>query len=309
MRILITGGTGFIGSHLVPFLLQRGHAVTIQSRDPARARRQYHGEVEAVASIFDVAEGHEPEAVINLAGENLTAGRWSSRRKQAMRDSRLHVTAELVKYFATRATRPRVFISGSAIGYYGTDATKTFVETDPAGHDFAATLCHDWEREARQAESFGIRVCLLRTGLVLGRDGGMLGRLLPVFRLGLGGALGNGRQWMSWIHIDDLIGIIDLCLHDETLSGPVNGAAPEPVDNNTFTRTLGHVLHRWTFFRVPAFVLRLMLGEMAELLLHGQKVLPEKAQQHAYHFRYPRLEAALIDLLVTPTPTHKESVS
>lgn len=302
MRILITGGTGFIGSHLVPFLLQRGHKVTIQSRDPQRARQQYHGQVDAVASIFDVAAGYEPEAVINLAGENLTEGRWSKRRKQAMRESRLQTTAQLVKYFATRATRPGVFISGSAIGYYGTDATRTFVENDSAGEDFAATLCHDWEREAHQAESFGIRVCFLRTGLVLGSDGGVLGKLLPVFRLGLGGPLGNGHQWMSWIHIDDLIGIINLCLEDDSLSGAINATAPEAVDNNGFTRTLAHSVHRPAFFRVPAFVLRLMLGEMADLLLSGQHVVPQKAQQHAYTFRFPRLEPALDNLIGAPSP-------
>ena len=309
MRILITGGTGFIGSHLVPFLLEQGHAVTVQSRDPQRARRQYHDKVDAVASIFDVAAGCEPEAVINLAGENLTEGRWSHRRKQAMRDSRIGTTAELNRFFATHAQRPRIFISGSAIGYYGSDDTRDFVEADSAGDDFAAILCRDWEREARQAASFGIRVCLLRTGLVLGRGGGMLEKLLPVFRLGLGGPLGNGRQWMSWVHIDDLIGIIDLCLRDDRLEGPVNGTAPEPVDNNTFTRTLARTLHRPAFFRVPAFMLRLMLGEMADLLLSGQKVLPQKAQQHAYSFRFPHLDAALADLLDASAPTHRESIS
>lgn len=301
MRILVTGATGFIGTVLVDRLLQQGHRITVLSRDPDSAAAHFNQRVTAIRDIFRLHQEDAPEAIINLAGEPLANGRWTTQRKQVIYNSRIRLTRSIAKYVSLRHTRPRVLISGSAIGYYGPHGDEELNERHHPADDFAATLCRDWEREARKAEPFGVRVCLLRTGLVLGRKhrggAGMLGRLLPVFRMGLGGALGNGRQWMSWIHINDLIGLIEHCLINDALQGPINGTAPTPVRNNAFTHTLGQLLHRWTPFRTPAIALRLLLGEMSQLLLDGQRVIPQHALDSGFRFRFPTLDLALKEIL------------
>ncbi len=301
MRILITGATGFIGTVLTDRLLQQGHAVTVLSRDPERAAAHFGHRLIAIRDVFTLQASQAPEAIINLAGEPLASGRWSARRKQQIYNSRIDLTRTIARYISLRHTRPRVLINGSAIGYYGLHEDGQLTENDKSGDDFAARLCRDWEREARKAEPFGVRVCLLRTGLVLGRrnrgGSGMLGRLLPVFRMGLGSALGNGRQWMSWVHVNDLIRLIEHCLVNTDLQGPVNATAPTPVRNNEFTRTLGKVLHRWTPFRIPAVALRLLLGDMSQLLVEGQRVIPQRALNSGFIFKFPSLDNALQEIL------------
>ncbi|MGN6225084.1 TIGR01777 family oxidoreductase [Pseudoxanthomonas sp.] len=296
MRILLTGGTGFIGRALCARLLAGGHRLTVWSRRPAAARQLLPG----VSVIEDLAEAGEIEAVVNLAGEPLVGRRWDARRKQAIRDSRLGTTAKLLRWMAPQLRRPHVLVSGSAIGYYGAHGDSLLDESSAAGDDFAATLCRDWEHAAMQAEDLGLRVCRLRTGIVLGADGGALGKMLPPFRWGLGGPMGDGRQWMSWIHREDLIALIQWLLEQDGAGGAYNGTAPEPVRNRDFARTLGRVLHRPALLPAPAPLLRLAFGEGARLLLTGQRVLPMHALVEGFRFRFPDLEDALRDLLARP---------
>lgn len=296
MRILLTGGTGFIGRALCTRLLAGGHRLTVWSRRPALARQRLPG----VAVIEDLAEAGEIEAVVNLAGEPLVGRRWSARQKQAIRDSRLNTTAQLVRWMTPRLRRPHVLVSGSAIGYYGAHGDALLDESTPAGDDFAALLCRDWEYAAMQAEDLGLRVCRLRTGIVLGADGGALGKMLPPFRWGLGGPIGHGRQWMSWIHREDLIGLVQWLLELESAGGAYNGTAPEPVRNREFARTLGRVLHRPALLPAPSPLLRLAFGEGAQLMLTGQRVMPMHALVEGFRFRFPQLEDALRDVLGKP---------
>lgn len=296
MRILLTGGTGFIGRALCARLLAGGHRLTVWSRRPAQARQMLPG----VAVIEDLAEAGEIEAVVNLAGEPLIGRRWNARQKQVLRDSRLATTAKLIRWMTPQLRRPHVLVSGSAIGYYGPHDDALLDESSAAGDDFAATLCRDWEHGAMQAEDLGLRVCRVRTGIVLGADGGALGQMLPPFRWGLGGPFGDGRQWMSWIHREDLVSLIQWLLEQDDAGGAYNGTAPEPVRNRDLVRCLGRVLRRPALLPAPAPLLRLALGEAAQLLLTGQRVMPMHALVEGFRFRFPRLEDALRDLLRRP---------
>ncbi|MES2885263.1 MAG: TIGR01777 family oxidoreductase [Pseudomonadota bacterium] len=292
MHVLITGGTGFIGRALCKQLFQAGHASTVLTR--SRTPPPLPG-VRFIASL-DEAEGIE--AVVNLAGEPLADGRWNAARKQAFRDSRIGTTQKLLAWMESLPKRPRVLVSGSAIGYYGASDDRLLAEMAPAGEDFAATLCRDWETEALKARALGLRVCTLRIGIVLGADGGALARMLPPFKLGAGGPMGSGAQWMSWVRRSDLVNLIGWLLGNEAASGPYNGTAPKPVTNREFARTLGAVLKRPAVMTMPTFVLKLIFGEMAEsLLLTGQRVVPSKAEAEGFVFEHRELEPALRDLL------------
>lgn len=293
MHVLITGGTGFIGTALCSRLLLAGHALTVLTRDPERAR----GRLPGVRAIAALDEARDVEAVVNLAGEPLADGRWTPARKRAFRESRIGTTQRLVAWMARQPLRPRVLVSGSAIGYYGPRGDQALDESAAPGDDFSAQLCRDWETEAMQAEVLDVRTCRLRTGIVLGTEGGALAKMLPPFRLGAGGRMGDGRQWMSWIHRDDLVGIIAWLLDNERTGGAYNGTAPAPLRNADFARTLGKALHRPALLPTPALALKLAFGEMAELLLTGQRVLPAHALADGFDFRFPTLEAALDDLL------------
>mgnify|MGYP003582577688 CR=1 FL=1 len=296
MRVLITGGTGFIGQALCARLLQAGHTVSVLTRDPARARAQLPG-VDAIATL---EEASGVEAVVNLAGEPLMAGRWNAERKAAFRASRIGTTQALIAWMARQAARPRVLVSGSAIGYYGPRDDVALDESAAPGDDFAARLCLDWETEAMQAESLDVRTCRVRTGIVLGTEGGALAKMLPPFRMGVGGPMGDGRQWMSWIHRDDLVSLVQWLLERDQAGGAYNGTAPAPVTNRDFARALGKALHRPAVLPTPAFALTLGFGEMAQLLLTGQRVLPAHALAEGFTFRFPTLETALEDLLRSP---------
>lgn len=296
MDVFITGGTGFIGAELCRVLLQRGDRVTVLSRDPAAARRRLGSEVKLVASSSVLA--HTPfDAVVNLAGLPIADRRWSESRKRALLASRVGVTDALVQAMAQAGTRPRVLVSGSAIGYYGDRGNRLVDERSAPQQEFTHTLCYQWEQAAQRAEPLGVRVCLLRIGLVVGSDGGFLKRMLPAFRAGLGGPLGDGEQWMSWVHRHDLVRMILYLIDRDTLQGPFNGTAPRPVRNSEFTCTLGRVLNRPVRMRVPEFALRAALGEMSRLLLTGQRVIPVRLLEAGFEFDFERLDAALRDVV------------
>lgn len=302
MHLLITGATGTLGRPLCAELLAAGHQLTVLSRQSAERVRAACGgastqPVEVWPTLSAWTAERRFDAVINLAGEPIADARWTLARKARLRDSRIALTEELLRRIAAARQRPEVLLSGSAVGWYGDGGDAVFTESAPAAADFAARLCADWEAAARPVEALGVRLCLLRTGLVLARRGGMLERLRRPFSLGLGARLGNGRQWMSWIHEDDWRGVAGLLLADPQARGAFNLTAPVPVTNAEFTAALAHALHRPAWFSAPAWGLKLALGEMAPLLLGGQRVLPAHAQSLGYHFRHPELGGALQDLL------------
>lgn len=289
VRVLVTGGSGFVGRHLVPWLVEAGAQVTVLTRSPARAAGVLPG-VDLVADAKEAAR-REPAVIINLAGAGIADRPWTEARRRELLASRVAYTDRLCEAFV--AAPPRVLVSASAVGFYGASEEQRFVESDPVGEGFAADLCARWERSALVFEALGTRVALARIGLVLGR-GGLLARLRLPFSLGLGGPIGDGRQWMSWIHVDDVVGLLWRLAEDETISGPVNLTAPEPVRNSEFTRALAATLRRPAFLPVPAPLLRLAFGQMAdELLLSGAAVLPERAEAIGYRFAHARLRDAL----------------
>ena len=292
MKVAVAGASGFVGSALVRRLQAEGHVVRRFVRRPAVepdeiAWHPASGEVEQ----RELLEGID--GVVNLAGSNLAAGRWTEARKEELVRSRVESTRALVAVMARLNHKPRVFVSASAVGYYGHRGEEELTEASRAGGGFLSDLCHAWEEEARIAESAGIRTAILRLGLVLG-SGGVLAKLLPVFRAGFGGQLGDGRQWMSWIALDDLLGALLRGLTDARLSGPINAVAPGAVRNAEFTRALAHAVGHHTFAPVPAFVLRAMFQEMAdEMLLASTRVRPQRLLEAGFSFAYPELESAL----------------
>ncbi|TVQ73337.1 MAG: TIGR01777 family protein [Oceanospirillales bacterium] len=288
MRILVSGGSGFIGQALEKTLTSRGDQVVIWSR-------QSSSKTNWVKQLNDIKE--PIDAVINLAGAGIVDKRWSPERKQLLRDSRIQTTKTLVEWIAKQEHKPQSLISGSAIGYYGSHSTGELDENAAPIKGFTHQLCADWEAEALKAEALGVRVCLIRTGVVLGAKEGALKKMLPPFKFGLGGPIASGKQWMSWIHIDDEVAAICWLLDHPELSGPFNLTAPEPVTNEVFSKTLGKALHRPAFFRVPAITMKLMLGEASELLLEGQCVKPVALTESGFSFTYPKLESALKDLV------------
>ena len=295
MRILMTGGTGLIGRRLCRELRDKGHELTVLSRRPESVAAKCGAGVQAMRSLEEWLPEQAFDAVINLAGEPIADAQWTAKRKKKLWDSRVTLTETLVQKIAAARHKPAVLLSGSAIGYYGNSETPVD-ESAQASNDFAAQLCRAWEDAASAAQSLGVRVCLLRTGLVLAPQGGLLGRLWLPFKLGLGARLGDGRQWMSWVHLDDHVAMVLRLLQDESLSGPFNLTAPGPVTNADFTRELARAVHRPAWFATPAFLLRLALGERASLLLEGQRVLPERMRQIGFQHRYPNLEEALCDV-------------
>lgn len=289
MRVLVTGGSGFIGRALTRALTQRGDQVVILSRTPVKVPAS--NGVMVVERLEQVSG--KVDAVVNLAGAPIVDKRWSESRKQLLRGSRIDLTRKLAAWMASREQPPSVLISGSAIGYYGSHQDEVLDETGATESGFPHQLCHAWEQEALAAESGSTRVCLIRTGIVLGPGGGALAKMLPAFRLGLGGPIGKGNQWMSWIHLDDEVGAILYLLDNPSLRGPFNLTAPEPVTNEVFSKALGKALKKPAFFRVPEFVMSLLLGEASELLLEGQRVVPVRLNSAGYEFKYRNLDAAL----------------
>jgi uncharacterized protein (TIGR01777 family) len=302
VRILITGAMGFIGSHLVRRLLAEGHAVVALTRNVESARRLLPVGCECRA--WDPGAGPQAadlqrvDTIVHLAGEGILDRRWTSARKQVLRESRVTGTRALVRALAAlpATARPATLLSASAIGYYGDRGDEELDEAAAAGSDFLAGICQAWEREAFVAQELGVRVAAIRMGVVLGKDGGALQKMLLPFQLGLGGRMGSGRQWVSWIHVDDLVGLFAHAIDHPEVSGVLNGVSPAPVTNAEFTAALGRALRRPAVLTVPAIVLRLALGEMSTVLLAGQRVLPRAAQRLGFEFRYPEIGPALADL-------------
>lgn len=297
MRITITGATGFIGAALCQALTDAGHEVIALTRSTS-AQQKLGDRVRCVT--WDGQSGGEWEetlngadAVVNLAGESIAA-KWNAEKKEKIRASRVDATKALVRAMDQASQRPKVLISGSAVGYYGPRGDEELTEESRPGNDFLAEVCQAWEAAAAEAESLGVRVVRLRIGIVLGGGGGALSKMLTPFKMGVGGPTGSGQQWMSWIHRDDVVGLVQFALEREDVKGPLNATAPNPVRNREFAQTLGKLLHRPAFLPTPAFAVRLMFGEMADvLLLTGQRVLPAAAQRLGYQFKYPDLTSAL----------------
>jgi len=293
MRIVVAGGTGFLGAPLVSLLARDGHEVVVLTRDARGSRGSLvtwtpNGETGSWASVVDRAG-----AVVNLAGESIAAKRWSAAQKQRILDSRVRATRSLATAIRDAASPPPVFVSGSAVGYYGPLGDQTVAEDAPAGSDFLAHVCVEWEREAVRAGN-RTRVVCVRTGLVLEKDGGALPQMLPPFKFGAGGPVGSGRQYWPWIHRDDWLGLVRWAIATPAVTGAINVTAPNPVTNAEFARALGRALHRPAFMPAPAFALRLLLGEMADaLLLAGQRAVPAKATASGFTFKYARLDDAL----------------
>ncbi len=297
MNITISGGSGLIGRRLLKLLGAEGHTLRVLSRHAGTNLPPG-----VALSVWDATRGAPPaeslreaDAVIHLTGENV-AQRWTAAARQRIRDTRVQATENLVRGLAQLPRRPQTLLCASAIGYYGSRGDEVLTETSAPGSGFLPEVCVAWEKAAQSAEPLGMRVVRVRTGVVLDPRGGALGKMLPPFRMGFGGRLGSGRQWMSWIHGADLAALFLYALQNP-LAGPVNGVAPDPVTNAEFTRTLGAALHRPAVLPVPQPMLRLLFGDMAEMLLGSQRVLPRAAEASGFRFQFPRLEAALADLL------------
>jgi len=303
MRIIIAGGTGFLGGPLAEMYAEESHDVRVLTRslmsgdtrhDPGtgvpgitRVGWKPDGTTGPWAAVVDGAD-----AVVNLSGESLAEKRWNPSAKERLRQSRLLATRSLAAAIAAARTPPPVLISGSAVGYYGPTDSQPITESQPPGNDFLAQLCVDWEKEAQKAKRPGTRVVLLRTGIVLERSGGALFEMMKPFRFFVGGRLGSGRQYMSWIHRLDWVEIVRWIVQTPSVSGPVNATAPHPVTNRHLARALGRAMRRPSLVPVPRFALKIVIGEFADSLLTGQRVLPARAQEAGYHFRYPEIEMA-----------------
>jgi len=300
MKVLITGGTGFIGNALARSLTEQGCVVTVLSRSPGSVEKICGTGIHALGNMNQLRSEDTYQVIINLAGAPIFGARWSDARKQLIRDSRIGLTEQLIACIARMTVKPDLLISGSAIGYYGNQGDIVLNEQSATCNDFSHQLCADWEEAAKKAEQFGVRVCLIRTGLVLAEGGGILQRMLLPFRLGLGGRLGEGRQWMSWIHRQDWIAIAQTMIADSSMQGAYNATAPNPVNNREFTRTLAHCLKRPAVFSVPAWLLEILLGEMSELVLGSQRVMPERLLEQGFRFKYMDLSSALNQALGCP---------
>lgn len=292
MRILVSGASGLVGKALVPRLKSAGHEVRPLSRksddDTAIGWNVSTGALDQDS----LQKWGAPEAVIHLAGENIAASRWSAEQKRKIRESRVEATQKLSAELAK--LRPRLFIGASAIGFYGNRGEEVLTEQSPGGSGFLANICEAWERSTERLVLAGVKVAFLRFGMILSPEGGALVKMLPIFRAGLGGKLGSGKQWMSWITLEDAVRIVEFCLENKKMTGAYNAVAPNPVRNSEFTSALGSALKRPTIFPAPAFGLRMLYGEMAdELLLSSQRVLPERLEQAGFEWHYPVLATAL----------------
>ncbi|HEY7617244.1 MAG TPA: TIGR01777 family oxidoreductase [Terriglobales bacterium] len=299
MKLMITGATGFIGSALLQRLGLQPHTLTLLSRTPRRPRQTSReqwlvwqpGAPGAWEQAIDGADG-----IINLAGEPIAAKRWTESQKENLRSSRIETTRALVQALAKARVKPKFLISASAVGYYGPRGDETLTEESSPGSDFLSRLCVEWEEEARKAEAHGVRVALVRTGIVLGKGQGALAKMVPPFKLFVGGRLGSGKQWMPWIHIDDEVSLIEFLMNQENARGAFNATSPNPVTMSEFSRTLGRVLNRPAWAPVPASLLTLLLGEMADMLVAGQRAVPAAAQSLGFRFKYPNVANALASL-------------
>ncbi len=307
MRLFVTGGTGFIGRPLCQALVQAGHEVAVVTRAPEAQPRLAQGPGMATFVSWERGQWEgalaEAKGIINLAGESIAAHRWTPRQKLRLWESRVGLTHRLIEALSTSSRRPAVLLNASAVGYYGPRGDEELTETAGPGQDFLGQLCQAWEAEARRAEALGLRVVRLRIGLVLAADGGALAKLLPPFRAFLGGPLGSGRQWWSWIHREDVLELIQWALEHPDVSGPLNLTAPEPARMRELAAALGAALRRPAWLPAPSVALRLLLGEMAEVLVSGQRAMPAAALKGGYAFKYPHLQHALAACLAAQQGT------
>jgi len=290
MKILVTGGTGFVGQSLCPALAADGHEVVILTRQPAPRLPQ--GRVSAVTRLDDL-DASDFGGVVNLAGAPIGDARWTEARKKLLLESRVSTTARLVEWMARGKRRPPVLVSASAVGYYGEQGDRPITEDTPPTPGFTHDLCAAWEREATKAGELGVRVCVMRIGVVLDQGGGALAKMLPAFRMGAGGRLGSGKHWFPWIHRADVAAICQWLLANDAAQGAYNVGAPKPVTNAEFTRALGRALGRPTVLPMPEAALKLLFGEMSELLLVSDRMLPKRLLDAGFKFRYPDLDRAL----------------
>lgn len=298
MRVFLTGATGLIGRPLVQRLLDRGDAPLVLTRDSRRAAAKMPGKIEFIEG--DPNERGDwmrsldgCDAVVNLVGEGIFARRWSAAQKRRLRDSRVDATRHVVEAFASAASPPRVLVNASAIGYYGNVAEGDVTEDSPPGDDFLARLCVDWEAAAKPAEELGARVAWVRVGVVLDKRGGALSKMTTPFKLGVGGPVGNGRQWVSWIHLDDMVAAFLHALDRDEARGPIDGTAPQPLRNKEFSKSLARALHRPSLLPIPPLGLKLALGEVACVAIGGQRVLPTRLTAQGFSFRYPECDEAM----------------
>lgn len=297
MRILITGATGLIGRTLTQRLLTQGHSITVLTRSVQRARKLFGEQASYWPSLAEQRDLDGIDAVINLAGEPIANKRWSNTQKERLCQSRWALTERLAALCHASRRPPQALISGSAVGYYGDQGQAVVTEDTPAHDEFTHQLCQRWEALALRAQSRETRVCLLRTGVVLAANGGALAKMLPPFRLGLGGPIGDGSQYLPWIHLDDMVDGILFLLADANQQGPFNMVAPNPVHNEQFTAQLARVINRPAFLRVPAFAMKMMMGEAAVLVLGGQHAIPKRLEQAGFSFRYSELAPALENVI------------
>ncbi|WP_281659588.1 TIGR01777 family oxidoreductase [Halobacillus sp. Cin3] len=299
MKIAVTGGTGFVGQKLVQALKKEGHDIYILTRSPEK-----HQNTDQVTYVGWLKESFSPEkklpvldAIVNLAGESLNSGRWTEEKKQSILQSRIEATEGVLDLIDALPEKPDVLVNASAVGFYGQSKTKTFTEeTTKAGNDFLASVVVEWEERAAKAKEKGVRTVYVRFGIILGEEGALPKMVLP-YKMMVGGNLGSGEQWMSWIHVQDVVGLIQFALIHPDLEGPLNGTAPNPKRNKDFGQTLGDVLNRPHWLPAPAFALKAALGDISTLLLDGQAVIPKKALREGYSFKYPELEPALASIL------------
>jgi len=300
VKIVVSGSSGLIGSALIDSLRPDGHSISRLVRSGSTATADVMSKMirwEPPTGSIDLAAMEGADAVVNLAGASVAGGRWTTERKQILRRSRVEATRHLVASLARLKTKPRVFVSASAVGYYGNRGDEVLTETSSPGDDFLAHLCRDWEAEAAKAEHEGIRTVMLRFGIVLAAHGGALQQMLRPFRLGVGGRLGNGRQWMSWITLEDVVAIIRYSITTDSPRGPVNVVGPNALTNAEFTSVLAAVLHRPALFPAPRLALKVALGEMADALLASQRVMPERLAELGYTFHHPQLKEAFASIL------------
>ena len=300
MKVAITGATGFVGRRLVERLQEQGHQSLIFTRNPTAAKRAFPS-VEIVAYTPTESGSWKGaiagcNAVVNLAGEPIAETRWTPKHKQDILNSRQLGTQKIVEAITQANSKPAVLVNTSAIGYYGTSETASFDETSPAGNDFLAEVCQAWEAEAKKVKEAGVRLVILRFGIVLG-NGGALAKMIPPFKLFAGGPLGTGRQWLSWIHLDDLVNLILAALNQPEIEGVLNATAPNPVRMSEFCQTIGETLDRPSWLPVPSFALEALLGEGAKLVLEGQQVLPKRTTSYGFEYQYPTLKQALEEIL------------
>lgn len=297
-NFLITGGTGFIGKKLVAQLVNAGHEAVVVTRRPEKHGGSFAEKIRYIGSFSAIDNSTCFDAVINLGGEGIADKRWSAKRKQQLLASRIGLTNHLVKCLARLEKRPEVMISASAVGWYGAHDETPLTEDSVCHQEFSHELCEAWEKEAAAVGDLGIRLCIIRLGIVLGKNGGVLKRMLPPFYFGLGGRIGSGKQYMSWVHVNDVIRAVDYLVNENSLSGVFNLTAPGTVSNTQFTQAIGKVISRPTLFPLPAFVVKTVFGEMGQrLLLMGQNVVPHNLLEAGFSFDFPDLDGALTDIL------------